>query len=43
MRFPHRAQYSPEPIFMVDVVADRFEQLFAEMLDDGADFFRRLF
>jgi curved DNA-binding protein CbpA len=44
VRFPYRAHYSGEPLFMVDVFAYRFEQLFAEMLDDGfADFFGRLF
>jgi curved DNA-binding protein CbpA len=44
MRFSNRAHYSPEPLLMVDVFADRFEQLFAEILDDGfEDFFGRLF
>jgi hypothetical protein len=44
MRFPHQAHYSQEPLLTVDLFEDRFEQLFAEMLDDGfADFFRRLF
>lgn len=45
MRFPHRQEhYSPEPLLMVDVFADRLEQLFAEMLDDRfTDLFGRLF
>ena len=44
VRFRHRAPYSGEPLFVVDVFADKFEQLFAEMLDDGfADFLGRVF